>query len=365
MRYVLVCLVFVPLSWGQAKSSESELAVRNTATQTTAKVETAASEQSQQAEGSNIAPDAPVITVDGLCDDPSADKTAASNCKIMITRAQFEKVIEAVQPNMPARARREFALRYVNALVMTLMAERMGLDKGANYEEQMKVARIQVLSRDLSKAIEERVSRISDSEIEDYYKNNMARFEKAELDRVYVPKTRQPHAASGGKLGDGSGPERLHDPDQTMKEEADTLHARAAAGEEFTKLQADAYHFAGINSAAPNTSLKVRRTSLPPKLVSIMDLKPGEVSSILEDDGGYLIYRVKTKDTLPLDQARDEIKATLRSQRMHEEMRGIEDSATPILDENYFRANRPPQGMPRAVEPAKGVSQAHSRAPNY
>jgi hypothetical protein len=67
-----------------------------------------------------------------------------------------------------------------------------------------------------------------------------------------------------------------------------------------------------------------------------MDLKPGEVSLVLADPSGYFIYRVKTKETLPLDQVREEIKATLRSQRMQDEMRGIPDSATPSLDEAYF-----------------------------
>ena len=67
-----------------------------------------------------------------------------------------------------------------------------------------------------------------------------------------------------------------------------------------------------------------------------MDLKPGEISSVLADPNGYVIYRVKNKDALPLDQTREEIKATLRSQRMQDEMRTIVDSATPALDESYF-----------------------------
>ena len=64
-------------------------------------------------------------------------------------------MIDAVQPNMSARARREFATRYANALVMAKKAEQMGLDKGPNFEEQMKVARIQILSQEMKKAIEE------------------------------------------------------------------------------------------------------------------------------------------------------------------------------------------------------------------
>ena len=280
----------------------------------------------------------------------------------MITKAQFEKLIEAVQPGMPPRARREFALSYADALVMSRKAEQMELDKGANYEEQMRLARIQILSRDLKKVIQDRISQISDKDIEDYYRKNTARFGKAEMDRIYVPKTQQVPSAFDKKLSDAERQKRSQESEQTMKDEADRLRVRAVAGEEFTKLQADAYQVAGIKSAAPNTNMLISLTSLPPNQVSVMDLEPGEVSSVLADPNGYVIYRVKTKDTLPLDQAREEIKATLRSQGMQDEMRKIQDSATPTLDETYFR--RPRQGMMGAGEPAKRASKPDSSEPN-
>jgi hypothetical protein len=360
-RYGLVCLLLGFLSWGQAASSESALAAQRPATDT---AKATASDQTEQAKISNVAPDAPVITINGLCDIPPADKTAASNCKTVITQAQFEKVIDALQPSMPARARREFALEYANALVMTRRAEQMGLDKGANYEEQMKLARIEVLSKELKKAIQDKVSEISDKDIEDFYNNNTARFDKAELERIYVPKTRQLPAASDQKPSDADRRERSQESEQTMKEEADNLRARAAAGEKFAELQADAYQVAGIKSAAPSTTITIRRTSLPPNQASVIDLKPGDVSSVLADPNGYVIYKVKTKDTLSLDQAREEIKATLRSQRTQNEMRLIQDSATPALDEGYFRPRRSPQSIMRAGEPAKPASSPYSTRPD-
>ena len=63
-----------------------------------------------------------------------------------------------------------------------------------------------------------------------------------------------------------------------------------------------------------------------------MDLKPGEVSSVIEVPNGYLVYKVKTKGTLPLEKAREEIQGVLRSRRLQEEMQAIEESATPTLN---------------------------------
>jgi hypothetical protein len=220
------------------------------------------------------------------------------------------------------------------------------------------------LSQELKKAIQEKVSQISDKDIEDYYHNNTARFEKAEIDRIYVPKTHEPPAASNKMLNDADKQQSSQESEQTMKEEADNLRARAVAGEEFSKLQADAYHVAGIKSATPNTSLSIRRTSLPPNQVSVMDLKPGEVSSVLSDPNAYVIYKVKTKDTLSLDQAREEIKGTLRTQLLQDEMRRVLDAAVPTLDENYFSSRRPLKNVMRAGEPAKAASEPHSSEPN-
>jgi hypothetical protein len=359
MRYGLVCLLLGSFSWGQATSSKGSMTAEKPTGPDAGTPSATVSDQSQT-KTSSVAPDTAVITINGLCENSSADATAASGCKTVITREQFEKVIEAVQPDMSPRARREFALRYANALVMAKKAEQMGLDKGANYEEQMKVARIEVLAKVLNKAIQEKVSQITDKDIEDYYHNNRLKFEKAEMDRIYVPKTRQLSASSGEALVEADGQERSQESGQIMKEEADNLHARAIAGEEFTKLQADAYRAAGIKSAAPDTGIAIRLTSLPPSQASVMDLEPGEVSAVLADANGYVIYKVKVKETLPLDPAREEIKATLRSLRLQDEMHSIQDFAIPALDQSYFRPSRPPQGTMESSGPPMRASGPNS-----
>jgi hypothetical protein len=311
MIYLLIGFLFWgPTAWSQSSSSIQKLTTNNF---------NFASDQSGRAKISNVAPDAPVITIDGLCDNATANNTPTSSCKTVITRAQFERVIDAMQPGMPDRKRRDFAVDYVDFLIKANKAENMGLDKSPNYKEQIRIARIQILSKLLTKAIQEEISQISDSDIESYYRDNAPTFQTAELDRIYIPKTGQVPTS-----------------EQTMKEEADHLYARALAGEEFSKLQAEAYLLAGIKSAVQSTSLRTRRVSLPPNQASVMSLQPGQISSILADPNGYVIYRLNTKDALPLDQVREEIKATLRSQRMQEEIRNIEESATSTLNESYF-----------------------------
>jgi len=361
-RYGFVCLLLGAMAWGQAATPKSAPSAQKPAGQSSGPAQPAGEGAAQEAEAPKVAPDAPVITIKGICDQSGA-KTPALECRTVITRAQFEQILEAVQPNMPARARRQFATRYANALAMSKKAEEMGLDKGPSYEEHMKLARIQVLATEFNKSIQEKAAQVSDKEIEDYYNNNKDKFEQIEANRIYIPKAQQPAAEEENdndkdkvndkdkgkdkKLSEAEEQKRAEASEKTMKEEADKLRARAAAGEDFNKLQEEAYQAAGIKSAAPNTKIgKMRHNMLPPAQASVMELKPGEVSPVIADQSGYFIYKVISKEMMPLDQAREEIKGTLRSQRLQEEMKAIQESATPVLDEAYFGPEAPRGAVP-------------------
>jgi len=361
-RYGLVCLLLGAMAWGQAATPKSAPSTQKPASQSSSPAKPAAEGAAQEPEAPKVAPDAPVITIKGVCDQSGA-KTPALECRTVITRAQFEQVVDAVQPNMPARVRRQFATRYANAFAMSKKAEEMGLDKGPSYEEHMKLARIQVLATEFNKAMQEKASQISDKESEDYYNNNKDQFDQIEASRIYIPKAQQPTAqeesdsdndkdkdeAKGKdkKLSQAEEQKRTEASEKVMKEEADKLRARAAAGEDFNKLQEDAYQIAGIKSGAPNTKMgKMRRNMLPPTQVSVMELKPGEVSPVIADQSGYFIYKVISREVMPLDQAREEIKGVLRSQRLQEEMKEIQESATPVLDEAYFGPEAPRGAVP-------------------
>jgi len=137
--------------------------------------------------------------------------------------------------------------------------------------------------------------------------------------------------------------------EKVMKTEAEKLHSQAAAGGDFAKLQDEAFQTAGIKTGAPTTNMgKMRRTMLPPDQVSIMDMKAGEVSPLITDQNGYFIYKLKSKETIPLDQAKDEIRGTLRAERFQSSMKAIEESATPTLNDKYFGEAMPLMrpGMP-------------------
>jgi len=342
-QYAFVCLLLAAMAWGQAPNPTPTPA----APPPSAPANDAANPgQSKEAEAAKVPPDAPVVTINGLCDNPPADKTADTNCKTVISRAEFEKLVDNVQPNMPPRVRRQFATRYAMALVMAEKAHEMGLDQGPKFEDRMKLMRIQVLSQSFNQAVQEKAGQISDKDIEDYYHNNSAAYEEVDLQRILVPRS-QTLPASKVKLSAAAEQKRRKDAEEVMQKEADKLHARAVAGESFSKLQDEAYQLAGTKTKAPSTKMgEVRRNGLPPAHVSVMELKTGEVSAVISDPGGYYIYKVGAKEVEPLDKVKEEIRGTLRSQRIQEQMQAVQQSATPTLDDNYFGAEPVQHGMP-------------------
>jgi len=350
-QYGLVCLLLAAMAWGQATSSTPALATRQSGAPAGNPAE------GKEAEASNVAPDAAVITINGSCANPPADKAADPNCKTVITRAEFERILDAVQPNMPPRARRQFATRYANALVMAQKAHEMGLDQGPKFEERMSLARVQILSQALNQAVQEKAGQISDKDIEDYYHNNAAAFEEVDLQRIFIPHSQQ-LPVSKIKLSDAAEQKRQKDAEEVMEKEAEKLRTRAAAGEDFAKLQEEAFQLAGLKTKPPSTKMgKERRNNLPPAQASVMDLKTGAVSQVFSDQSGYFIYKVGAKDVEPLDdKVKEEIRGTLHSQSVQEQMQAVQKSATPSLDESYFGPEMAPaRGMPMPM-PAGGPS---------
>jgi PPIC-type PPIASE domain len=340
-------LLFTAFAWGQAAKPAAPPAPPKA---------TSASTAAPSKSAGTVAPDAAVITLPGLCDKPAAQKANAAECKTVVTRAEFELLISAVAPTIAPAARKQLATQYGTALVMVHKAHEMGLDQGPKFQELMRVARIGVITKELNQRLQDDASKIPDQDIEAYYHSNEAAFQQADMERVFIPRSKQVVESKDKPLDDAA-KKSQQESEETMKKLADTLRARAAAGEDFEKLQDEAAAAADFKGKPPTKLGKVRRTSLPPDQAQVFNLKPGEASQVINTPNGYLIYKTGEKDTLPLDKVRDEIFSTLRSQRMQETLQKMQASATPQLNDQYFSP------APAATGPAAPVMKAPETGP--
>jgi bifunctional DNA-binding transcriptional regulator/antitoxin component of YhaV-PrlF toxin-antitoxin module len=353
MRFqYLVYLLLAGLAYGQAAPSATPPAATPSAS-------------TDKAPEIKVGPDDAVITLKGFCADATQQGDA---CKTVISRAQFEKLAESLQPGMSPAIRRQLATAYSRILRMSTVAEKRGLDKQPKFEEKMNFARMQVLSGELSSALQEDAGKVTDGDIDDYYKKNEASYEQATFARIFVPRAKQivhpvvrPKAGTniGTKASATASTNRL--PTEAQKkasEEAMTklaagLRARATKGEDPDTLQKEAYAAAGLPGNAPSTKMeKVRRTTLPANHQTVMDLKPGEVSEVISDpNSGHYIYKLVSKETLSVDTVKPEIRSTISSQRYRDSMQNFQGNVD--LNDAYFGPTRNPAmpPLPRGAKP--------------
>jgi hypothetical protein len=383
----LVCLLLASLTYGQSAPSPMTPAAGAKPEQN-APADTgqapAGTDKTPEAKAAEVGPNDTVITIKGFCPGTSEQGDA---CKNLITRAQFDKLADALQPNMSPAIRRQLATRYSWALKMSAEAEKRGLDKQPSFEEKMLWARMQILSQELSAALQADSAKVTDAEVEDYYKKNVATYEQATLTRIFIPKTKQitpattpkttakTGTAAGAKTGTAATkagttnaaktPAQPTDAqkkaaEEAMKKLAASLRERAVQGEDPDKLQKAAYTAAGL-PGVPSTKLeKQRRANLPPAHQSVMDLKPGEVSEVITDpNSGYYIYKMVSKETLSLEAATPEIRKVLSSQRYRDTMQSYQSA--PDLNEAYFGPARTP-GMPM---PPRGRIPPPQHSPDH
>ncbi len=377
----LMCVLLGTLAWGQAAPgapappqalADTSAEVPATAAVITIKGVCAAQLKPVAARGTAAKPATPSKT--------AAAKSPA-DCKTVITKAEFEKLISHLAPNVTPQMKKQLAGLLPRWIAMSDEAKKKGLDKTPQFEDRVKVLKMQILSQELQQKIQEEAGKISPEEIEKYYKEHADSYEQLSLDRLFVPRTKQPEAEANKDEGkneklseeaqkakQAEEKAKIEEGEQAMSKLAESLRARAAAGEDFVKLQKEAFEAAGMKMQSPTVNLPtVRRTTLPPAQAVVFDLKPGEVSQVINDAGGHYIYKVNSKSELPLDQAQNEIRSKLQNERMRQKIDDLNNSFKVETNEAYFGPSLPAGpmgGRPGAGQMAPPRNPTQSGAPS-
>ncbi len=392
----LMCVLMGTLAWGQAAQTAPPMqsspaptgaaqapAGANPPAPMQAPNPAIPAEAPKPAPAKEVPPTAVVLTIKGVCpaapkaangEKGAATKTAApakksADCETKITRAEFDKLAAALQqgPNpLNPQQKRQLATLLPRFMAMSDAAKTKGLDKTPKFQEKMKFYRMQVLTQELQANVQEQADKIPQSEIEAYYKAHPENYEQFSLDRLFIPRLKQVSVDDEVKDSD----QKLTDEQQKAKEAADkakqeqgeqeltkladTLRERAASGEDFAKLQKEAFEAAGQKVENPTVNLpKVRRTGLPAAHASVFDLKAGEVSTVISDTGGHYIYKVVSKEVLPLDATvQTEIHNKLKNDKVKEVMDKYSNSFQATTNDDYFG---PPTPSGPMMPPRRGM----------
>ncbi len=288
----------------------------------------------------------PVITIENLCPSPKP----GAECKTVITKGEFERILSAVRPNLPPGARMQIAQKYAELLTFAEKGEQAGVEKSPEFKEQLQLMRVQALAGAYNRYLQEKYAQVSDADVAKYYKENQPAYEEVTLRRIYISKPLQ-EAEKKPPLDEAA-----------TKALAEKIQARAAAGEDFDKLQQEVY--IAVNpetpkTAATPTSLGPRRRGQLPKdqESAIFELAPGKVSQVMDEPAGYFIYKVESKEVLPLEKVKAQIARQLEEQRMRDAIQDTLNSVKTNFNEAYFKVPAAPEAQPGAP-PVPGSEKA-------
>ena len=341
-------LLVVALSCALAGTSYSQ---QPSATQTSPSTPPAAGQTAPTPADTKTAPPAanipmsdPVITLKGAC--PPKDGSAPKGCVSSLTREDFEKLINALQPPdkgpVPPEIRRRFATQYAKLLTMADAARELGLENDPKVQEIFRFAQNQILAERLNAHYMDEYSHPTDQQIQEYYDKNAKKYHEATLQRIIVPVMQQ----TGEK--DKPAPPTQEE----QKAYVEKIRQRWAAGEDPVKLQKEGMDHTGNATGAPDVNVGARRPgTLPEAHDPVFELKPGEVSQVYSDPAAFYIYKVLSERQIPLSEVKTQISQSLQRDNFSDKIKQIETAVTPQLNDAYFGPEAPPQTGPQIIGP--------------
>jgi hypothetical protein len=290
----------------------------------------------------NVAPNAPVVTIQGVCPKATASaKTGAAksdSCQTVITKEQFNSMLAgmnlAVQISNPA-AMRSFAESYAQLLALAGEGEKAGAENDPRFQELMRIGRVRALADTYRHSLEEKYSNPPQEEIEAYYKENISKYDSFKVERIIIP-----------SINNNPTPAARAEYQKKFQQMANDIHERAARGEETQKLQDEVYKTLSLPSP-PKTDLGMKRKGGLPAGVEkdLLALKPGEVTKLENEMSGMNIYKLRSRDTIPIESVKGEIVRDLHQKNMEAALKAVTGNIHPELNEQFFGPIGKPGGL--------------------
>ena len=286
-----------------------------------------------------------VITIRGLCAEGAGTSAQpASTCSKQITRKEFESLMDALnpggQPVSPA-GRQNLAQAYVEALAFADAARKAGTQETEEFRQVMFWVRLRTIADLYRRNLQEQYRTPSPEEIDAYYQQHLASFERVHLLRILVPREN----FSGADKSEF---------DKKALAAAQAAHARAVSGEAPEQIQKDVYAGLGLERP-PATDLGTykRADFIEKEAADVFSLQPGEVSPLEIEIKSYVIYKVVSKETLTEALVKADIVREISQQKYRDALKAVLDSAHADFNEQYFGPMAPKPPMEAPVVPRR------------
>lgn len=298
-----------------------------------------------QAPASSVELAQPVITIRGLCgENAHAGGQQPSACSTVITRREFESLMNALNPggqSISSSGRQNLAQAYVEALAFADAARKAGTEETEQFREVMYWARLRTIGDFYRRNLQEQYRTPPPEEIDTYYQQHLASYERVHLVRILAPRE---HSSAADKS----------EFDKKALAAAQSAHTRATNGEDPEKIQKDLYAQLGLESP-PATDLGTYRRAdfIEEEAADVFSLQAGGVSKLETELKSYVIYKVVTKETLTEAQVKAEIIREISQQKYRDAIKGVLGSAPAEFNEKYFGPMAPKAPIEPPVLPRR------------
>jgi hypothetical protein len=290
----------------------------------------------------------PIIKLHGLC-PAAASAKPGRRCETVVTKQEFDTVVNALNaigPPLMQAQYRAVAEGYTTTLLNYEAAKKAGVERDPLFAEVMRLARMRAMSDMYNAMMQEKARKVSPQEIEAYYKNHADNLEELTLLRVVLPKV------NSANLKD-------EEYTATARKIATDIHDRAAKGEDLDKLQKEAYAKLGVKDPPTIKMGPVRRGMYATEQEKqLFALKPGEVTSIIEQPSTLLIFKLESRQMPTLEQSHDEIVRKLIQEHLEKQQQAARNGVQIEFNEQYVGPATPPGAMPLGKLNAQ--NQTHS-----
>jgi parvulin-like peptidyl-prolyl isomerase len=203
-------------------------------------------------------------------------------------------------------------------------AREAGMEDTPEFRKLMVWTRLHATADFFRYTLEQKYRTPPDTEIEAYYHQHLADFETIDLIRILVPRV---NASAPNKEAF----------DKKAREIADAAKARAVKGEDPQHIQNDANAALGIAGPTPvNLGNRRRADLIPEEAAELFSMKAGEVSRVETEPGSYVVYKVLSKDVVPLQDVKAVVAREIYQQKFKTAMKAVLDAVPAEFNEQYF-----------------------------
>jgi peptidyl-prolyl cis-trans isomerase C len=236
--------------------------------------------------------------------------------------------------------REQFKKQYGEFKVVAERARKEKLDETEAVRLEMLIKRSDVLNNAYLSDLDKNADKlVSDAEIEKYYGEHQGDFEEVRARLILISTQAQPPAPDAPKKGEQPKAPSKED----ARKKAEEVLAKARKGEDFAALVKQ-YSDNPNKDKGGETTLP--SAQMPPDLVN---LKPGEISNIIETPNGYVILKLEERKAGagPSDpKIRQQIVGKLKKDKIDAKIEEIAKNSKVSVPEDFdmnVKAAEPPQ----------------------